>query len=64
MTVAATAKRRRRQAVMGYRHLARLGRGNNNRSYFPHHTRETLERRAAEAAEKRIAMQSRKRRGK
>jgi hypothetical protein len=49
---------------MGYRHLARLGRGNNNRSYFPHHTRETLERRAAEAAEKRIAMQSRKRRGK
>ncbi len=28
---ARTAARRRRQAVNGYRHLARIGRGNNNR---------------------------------
>lgn len=34
MTVAATAKRRRRQAVQGYNHLAFIGRGNNNRPIY------------------------------
>lgn len=31
---ARTAARRRRQAVQGYNHLARIGRGNNNRPIY------------------------------
>jgi hypothetical protein len=31
---ARTAARRRRQAVLGYSHIARIGRGNNNRPIF------------------------------
>ena len=31
---AQTAKRRRRQAALGYNHLARIGRGNNNRPIY------------------------------
>lgn len=45
MTVTATAKRRRRQAVMGFRQIARIGRGNNNRPFFSKHSEEILQRR-------------------
>jgi hypothetical protein len=53
MTVTATAKRRRRQAVQAFNHIARIGRGNNNRSYYARHSVETLERREAQFRERR-----------
>jgi ribosome-binding protein aMBF1 (putative translation factor) len=59
MCVTSTAKRRRRQAVNRFRHLARIGRGNNNRSYFTTHSNETYDKRAAAAREKRLMMQAR-----
>lgn len=62
MTVTATAKRRRRQAVIGFRQLAHLGHGNNNRPYFSKHTTETLERREARFRERQKMMQVRKKR--
>lgn len=31
---ARTARRRRKQALLGHNHLAKLGRGNNNRPIF------------------------------
>lgn len=52
MTVAATAKRRRKQAVMGFRQMARIGRGNNNRPYYSKHSVDTLERREAQFRER------------
>lgn len=60
MTVARTARRRRLQAVQGYRHMARIGRGNNNRPYYTRHTKEYYERHEAMTRETRIAMQGRK----
>jgi hypothetical protein len=60
MTVARTARRRRIQSKMGYRHLARIGRGNNNRPYFSHHSKDTLDKREARARERRLALQARK----
>lgn len=66
MTVAATAKRRRKQAVMGFRQLAHIGRGNNNRPYYSKHTVDTLERREAAFRErtKVLAMRAGKKRKK
>lgn len=58
--IARTARRRRKQAVNRFRHLARIGRGNNNRTIYATHTKETYERRAAQAREKRLAMVARK----
>jgi hypothetical protein len=59
MTVASTAKRRRRQAVLGYRHLAHIGRGNNNRPYYYHRSKDILERREARARERLKALAAR-----
>jgi hypothetical protein len=52
---AATAKRRRKQAIMGYTHLPKL-----RRPIYRSHTKETYERRAREASERRQAMNMRK----
>lgn len=57
---AATAKRRRRQAVMGYRHLARLGKPGNSRPIFKKKSSDTLSRHQARLDEKRKAMMARK----
>ena len=57
--VTATAKRRRKQAVNGYRHM-----DPKRRPHYPTHTVAIYEKRAAQAAEKRQAMQSRKRKNK
>ncbi len=54
---AQTAKRRRKQAVNGYRHLPP-----KQRPGFKTHTKEVWERRAAAAEERRRALASRKRR--
>ena len=66
MTVARTAARRRRQAVAGFKHMARIGRGNNNRPKFSHHSIETLNRREAAYRERRAMemLLGRKRKGK
>jgi hypothetical protein len=48
---AATAKRRRKQAVGGYRHLPP-----QRRPHYVTHSRETYERREAAARERRLAM--------
>jgi hypothetical protein len=66
MTVTATAKRRRRQAVNAFSHMARIGRGNNNRPHFARHSIETLDRREAKFRERRAleALMGRKRKGK
>lgn len=56
MCVCATAKRRRRQAAMGYRHLAL-----RQRRRYKRHSGETYDKRATRAAEKRKAQQLRKR---
>ena len=56
MCVTATAKRRRRQAVNRYRHVAK-----RQRSIYRTHTNETYDRRLAAAREKRLTMQARKR---
>lgn len=60
MTVARTARRRRCQAVNGYRHLALLGRGNNNRSIIRTHTAEVYQRREREKVEKQRMIAMRK----
>lgn len=60
MTVARTARRRRLQARNGWRHLARIGRGNNNRPYFSKHTVETYQKREAAARERRLLIAARK----
>lgn len=56
--VTATAKRRRKQAVNGLKHLNRMG-----RPVYRAHTSETYDKREAAKREKRIAMQGRKRKG-
>lgn len=60
MTVARTARRRRKQAVNRFRHLARIGRGNNNRTIYSMHSVETYEKRAAAARERRLNMAARR----
>lgn len=57
---AATAKRRRRQAVMGYRHLAKLGRPGNSRPIYHKKSTDTLNRRQRLLDDKRKAMMARK----
>ena len=64
MTVARTARRRRKQAINCFRHLARIGRGNNNRTIYATHTKETYEKRAAQARERRLNIAARKSRRK
>ena len=64
MTVARTARRRRRQAVNRFRHMAMIGRGNNNRTVYTTHTTETYEKRAAQARERRLNIAARKSRRK
>jgi hypothetical protein len=60
MTVARTARRRRLQAVNNYRHMAHIGRGNNNRPYYSKPTLETSRRREAQLREKRLNMEARR----
>ena len=50
---ARTARRRRKQAVMGYRHMARIGRGNDNRPIFTRTDAATAARKEAQKAAKR-----------
>lgn len=57
---AATAKRRRRQAVMGYRHLARLGKPGNSRPIYRKRSVESASRHEQRLAEKRKAIMMRK----
>jgi hypothetical protein len=64
MTVARTARRRRKQAVGRFRHMALVGRGNNNRSVYASHTVETYDKREAQAREKRAMLAARKSRRK
>lgn len=54
---ASTAKRRRRQAVNGYRHLAKIGKGNNNRPVYGKRSLSKLARKEAayRAKQKQIA---------
>jgi hypothetical protein len=60
VTVARTARRRRLQAVMGYRHMAHIGRGNNNRPYYSKMDAGVSQRREAQKREKQLMMQLRK----
>lgn len=60
MTVARTARRRRIQARNGWRHIARIGRGNNNRPHYSKHSVETYQKREAAARERRLTIQLRK----
>jgi hypothetical protein len=53
--VAATARRRRKQAVGGYKNLAPM-----RRPHYSTHSNEVWDRRAAAAAERRVAMYTRK----
>ena len=64
MTIARTARRRRKQAVNRFRHLARIGRGNNNRTVYSTHTIETNQKREAQARERRLNIAARKSRRK
>lgn len=64
MTVAVTAKRRRRQAVNRFNYMALIGRGNNNRSVYAHHTAETLKKRQDALIEKQKMMAARRSRKK
>ena len=64
MTVAVTAKRRRRQAVNRFKHMALIGRGNNNRSVYARHTAETLKKRQDALIEKQKMMAARRSRKK
>lgn len=57
---ARTARRRRIQAKNGYRHLAKIGRGNNNRPIFHVASLDKQQQREAAFRERRAAMQSRK----
>ena len=49
---ARTARRRRSQAVQGYNHLARIGRGNNNRPIIRIKSATKQQRREAMVREK------------
>lgn len=57
MCVCATAKRRRKQAKMGYTHLTK-----RQRPTYRAHTAATYDKRAAQAREKRLNMQARAKR--
>jgi hypothetical protein len=48
------------QAVMGYRHMAHIGRGNNNRPYYSKMDAGVSQRREAQKREKQLMMQLRK----
>jgi hypothetical protein len=50
--------------VNRFRHLARIGRGNNNRTIYATHTKETYEKREAQARERRLTLAARKSRRK
>lgn len=60
MTVASTAKRRRRQAVLGWRYMARIGRGNNNRPFYSTHSAEVMKKREADKVERQKLIMARK----
>jgi len=60
MSVASTAKRRRRQAVNGYRHLAKLGRPGNSRPVFKKKSLDKLNTKAARLAQRRKELEARK----
>ena len=64
MTVARTARRRRKQAVQNYRHMAHLGHGNNNRPYYFKIDAGVSQRREAQKREKYLNMQARRARKK
>ena len=64
MTVTATAKRRRRQAVNNFRHIAHIGRGNNNRPYYSKPDIATSQKREVQKREKMLNMQARRARRK
>ena len=59
MTVASTAKRRRRQAVNNFRHMAVIGHGNNNRPLYAKRSLSTLERREKRYRERQGAYRAR-----
>jgi hypothetical protein len=56
---ARTAARRRRQAVGGYRHLAKIGRGNNNRPIYHKKSESKLTQHEQRLRERQKAMQMR-----
>ena len=60
MTVARTARRRRLQAVKNFRHMAHIGRGNNNRPYYSKQDAGVSQRREAQKREKQLMIQLRK----
>ena len=64
MTVARTARRRRLQAVNNYRHMAHIGRGNNNRPYYSKLDLGVSQKREAQKREKYLNMQARRARKK
>lgn len=57
---ARTAARRRRQAVNNYNHLARIGKGGNNRPIYRKRSSTTLAKREAEFRERQKLMALRK----
>lgn len=57
---ARTAARRRRQSVMNYRHLAKIGRGNNNRPIIRKKSAETLTKHEQRLRERMKMMMARK----
>lgn len=57
---ARTAARRRRQAVQNYNHLARIGRGNNNRPIYHKRSVATLTQREAAFRERQKQLAARK----
>jgi hypothetical protein len=60
MTVARTARRRRKQAVDHFRHMAKIGRGNNNRPIYSTHSSEYYKKHEAMLLERQKAMAARK----
>lgn len=60
MSVARTARRRRLQAIQGYRHMARLGHGNNNRPIYHKRSESKLQRKEAQLRERMKQMALRK----
>lgn len=56
MTVARTARRRRIQARNKFRHMAKIGRGNNNRPIYSMHTKDYYERKETHARDVRVRM--------
>lgn len=57
---ARTAARRRRQAVSGYRHLARIGHGGNNRPIFHKRSTDKQARHEVQLRERMKAMAARR----